>query len=132
MRQIGGLRGQHQFGIGCQVNPARTPPDIGQGHAPRLGIIFGGHHNFGQAGQGWALMSKGGVVFAKHRPVVRWVRPGGLHSGRPCLPGIRIAHKNERPQRILGRISPPTGNRQIAPAAIACPGGGQHDAIAAV
>ena len=41
MRQIGGLRGQNQFCVRGQVHLARHAARVGQGDAPRLGVIFG-------------------------------------------------------------------------------------------
>ena len=38
MRLIGGWRGQHKFGVRGNVDLSRTPPAVGQGDAPRLGI----------------------------------------------------------------------------------------------
>ena len=54
MRQIGRRRGQHQFGVGGHVDLARLPAGVGQGDAPRLGIIFGRDDDFGAASSGAA------------------------------------------------------------------------------
>ena len=132
MRQIGRLRRKDQFGIRGQVDLARAPARVGQGDAPRLGVILGGHNHFGRRGQGPGAAGECGMMFAEHGAVLTGDRPGGLHACRPAITGLDIAQKHKRSQRIQRRICPPAGDRQIAPTAVACTGWGQHHAITAI
>ena len=132
MGQIGGLRGKGQFDIGGEVDLARAAACIGEGDAPRLGIVFGRDDDFSGGREGARAAGQGGLMFAEDGCMLAgacapWLCPGG-----PAFPGLHVVQIDKRSQRIDGRIGPPAGNGQIAPAAVARASGREHDAVAPV
>ena len=49
MRQVGGVRRQHDFGIAGELDVANATRVVGHGDAANLGIVFRRHRDFGEA-----------------------------------------------------------------------------------
>ena len=95
MRLIRRGRGQHQFGVGGDVDLSRATSAVGKGDAPRLGIVFGRDDNLGHGGQFLPLVGKGGVMFAKDRTMAVRRGAGGLHARGPDLTRCSVAQEDE-------------------------------------
>ena len=132
MRLVGGLRRQHDLGIGGDIDLTGPVLEIGDRQPAKLGVVLRGDHDLeGGRQRPVPLHDLGPVLGVDHVVGVR-LGPAGLEAGRPDVTAVRVPQVDERAPAVTGRVLPPARHGQVAPPAEAGAGGGDHDGVAAV
>ena len=126
MRHVLRLRRQHQFGVGSDFDRAGTAAAVADRDATDLGIVFGRDDHLHRRGQRAVAADEFGPIFLEaHRVVVR-LKSHRLEAGRPDRSALDVAQEDVGAGVVAGGVLPPPRDGEIAPAAIARPGRGQH------
>ncbi len=132
MRIVGRCGRQHHFGIGGDFHRALATAAVGQAQAPELDVVLGRDGDLQVALAAAAGTAELCLGVGEDRLIMVQRHAGGLVGGRPELAAVHVAQVAERPPSIGGAVFAPAGERQVAVAAVAAAGMGQHAVVAPV
>ena len=89
MRDVVGLRAEHQLGIRGDVDLARAAAVIGNRDAPDLGIVLGRDEHFQRRRQGAVAPGVFGTVLVEHGVIAIGFGAAWLEAGRPHVAALR-------------------------------------------
>ncbi len=132
VRIVGGRRCQYHFGIGGDFHGARATAAVGQPQAPEFDVVLGGDGHLQVALATVKRAAEFGLGVGEDGLVVVHRHAGGLVGGRPEVAAVHVAQVAERAPGIGGAVLAPAGEREVAVAAVAAAGMGEHAVVAAV
>ena len=132
MRDIVGLRCQHQFGIGRHVDLACPVAGIGNRNAADLGVALARNQHLQHGGQRSVVPGDFGAILIEHDFIAVGLGAAGLESGGPYIAAVHIAQVDVGAPVVARGILAPPRHRDASPAAVAGTGGGQHHRVLAV
>src|SRR6185312_14660459 len=132
MRVVVGVRGEHDLGIGGQLDLPELITQVGNRYAADFGVVFRRNRHFqGRYDRAVASddfrapLGEGDLVTGRRHAA-------GLVARRPNSVGARIAKENIRSPSVAGDILAPSCDSDIAPAAVSRSRRGQHYRVPAV
>ncbi len=129
---VGGLRRQHDLGVGRDVDLAHAAAGVDDRDAAHLGVVFGRDQHLHRRGQRAVAPRELGAILAERDLVVVGLHAGGLEARRPDVAAAHVPEEHVRTPVVAGRVLAPPGHGQVPPAAVAGAGGGEHHRVAPV
>ena len=115
MRDVVGLRRQHQFGIGGHVDLARPVAGIGDRDAADLGVVFGRDEHLQRGRQRAVAPGELGAILVEDDVIGVGFDAAGLEAGRPDLAAARRrAGRRRSPSRRRWRPRATASRRGLA------------------
>ncbi len=97
---IGRARGEHELGVGGDLDLARLRAEVRERHAAHLGVVLGGHQHLERGRQRPVAAGDLGAILVEDRRVAVAVDSRRLQAGGPDLAAARVAQEDvERPSR---------------------------------
>ena len=133
MRDVGRRRRQHELGIGGDFDLARVAAAVGDRDAADLGIVFGRDQDLQTRRQRSVAPGELGAVLGEgDLDSESGSTPLGWKPADQTLPLRDVAQEDVGAPIVAGGVLAPARDRQVAPAAVARAGGGDHHGVAAV
>ena len=132
VRDVGGLGRQNQFGVGSHLDLARLVAEVRDRHAAHFRIVFGGNQHLQGGRQRPVPTRELGAILVEGDLVSLGLGSNRLVGRRPDLAARDVPQEDVRAPVVAGGVLSPAGHRQVAPGAVAGPGGGKHHGVAAV
>ncbi|MNZ63373.1 hypothetical protein D3C78_815180 [compost metagenome] len=132
VRIVGGRRREHQFGIGGEFDIACAASVVGQGDLAYLAIVLAGDQHFETGGQRVLALQELGVMFLEEHFAAGHFRAARLQRRRPHRAALGIAQEDEAAPVVTRGVLAPARHGDVAPAAVARAGRGDHQRIAAI
>src|SRR5271165_2836396 len=102
---------------------------VSESHAPQLDIVISGNADYGADFELALAVAEFSGCPGKPGPVVLRQGQNWLIGGRPEFAAFVIAQINKVSKGVVGGVFAPAGDSQILPAAVAAPGGCDHQVI---
>ena len=141
MGGVGGLRSEHDLGVGGQLDLAHPGAVIGERHPAQLGVVFLGDHHLQPAGDRAVAADDLRTILGEGDLVAVRLDAARLVARRPDLAALHIAKEEIGPPAVAGGVFPEAGDGDVANAGArrgaveaAVPGArrGDHQRVAAV
>ena len=132
MRDVGGLRREHDLGIGRDFDGAWLAAAVLQRQAAQLGIVDRRDDEVERRVQIAVVARPGGALLREARFAGIRRDGRGLVCRGPDLAGRDVGEIEIAAERVAGRILAPARDRAFVPGAVAAARGRDHDGVAAV
>ncbi|MNF43877.1 hypothetical protein D3C84_249780 [compost metagenome] len=133
--RVGAIRlrcGQHQLGIGGELDMTKAATAVAQGDAPHFPVRLTGDQHLQGGGQAIVMMNELGAILGENHLSLRIRVAKRMSAGGPGLTALDIMEEEEGAPVVAGGVLLPAGDGDVAPAAVTRPGSGEHDAVAAI
>ncbi len=87
---VGTLRGQHDLGIGGDIDLAGPVLEVGDRQPAKLGVVLRGDHDLEGGRQRLVPLHDLGPILGVDNVVGVRLGPAGLEAGRPDITGVRV------------------------------------------
>ncbi len=132
VRVVAAGRGEHQLGVGGDVDLARLAPQVDERHAADLGIVLRRDQHLERAHDGAVAPANLDPVLEEGRLVGVGLHPRGLMAGRPHRAAASVAQEDEGAPGVAGHVFSPARDGNAPAAAVAGAGRRHHHHIATV
>ncbi len=129
---VGGGGGEHDLGVGRQLDLSRTRAEVRDGNLTDLGVVFRGDHDLESRRDGAVPAPDLRAILRVHDLVAVRLHAARLIARGPDLPALDIPEEHVGSPRILRRVLAPARHVPAEPAAVTGSRGGDHHRVPAV